>query len=832
MATTGGITYSYSGAALALTESETDGNFGAFTFDLLAQDGAGAKTTLWALDNGPSGLTKIGTSAVYVPTDIMTQDAVTTGWVAGGDTSLNGAHIWIGADSKVHYDSSYVFSSFTTALHHLGVGETMSDSFTYAIKMSNGTVAYNTATVNWAGTNDAAQFGASTGSSSVTEDGGSTTTEGTTETANGSLAFTDNDWHDTHTASVESNSNLGILTASVTTDTYTLAGPTQPAGAISLSYSISDSAINHLGQGQHITETFTVDLVEHHVSGPDTIDTQTVSYTVNGTNDNPTVAAPLSETITEDTAAHSLDLLAGATDVDDNDAGLLHVDAGSFSTSGTDPLGAVSLSGNSLSVNPDAYESLGQGDSQTITVSYNIDDAHGGVVAQTETITIDGVNDDPTVAAPLTSTVTEDHAVYSADLLAGATDVDTNDAGLLTVDAGSFSTSGTDPLGAVTLNSNSLDINPDAYESLGQGDSQTITVSYNIDDGHGGAVAQTETITIDGVNDAAVFGAGGDSASVVDDAGGEVATETGGGTLAFTDADYSDTHTVSVTGGSGLGTLTINPGDVTDTVSGVGGSINWHYSIADAKLDALTSPTDDTFTVHLVEHHTSGPDTEVTENVTVHLTGGPDAPLTDSNTDNDFDINDINGNLQVSSDLSSPGNPHEFNGTSGADIIVATNDPVNGDTVNALGGGDLVYGRAGDDVIQGQNGNDTIYGGSGNDKISGGNGADQLWGGSGSDTFVYTATGDSSGATVDTIHDFHHGFDVIDVSLIDANSSILLDQAFTFNGTTPTANGIWYDESGGNTNLHFDTNGSTGSDEMTITLVGTSLGLTASDFIL
>ena len=32
--------------------------------------------------------------------------------------------------------------------------------------------------------------------------------------------------------------------------------------------------------------------------------------------------------------------------------------------------------------------------------------------------------------------------------------------------------------------------------------------------------------------------------------------------------------------------------------------------------------------------------------------------------------------------------------------------------------------------------------------------------------------------------------------------------------------------------LHFDTNGSTGSDEMRIVLTGTGLGLTASDFLL
>ena len=126
--------------------------------------------------------------------------------------------------------------------------------------------------------------------------------------------------------------------------------------------------------------------------------------------------------------------------------------------------------------------------------------------------------------------------------------------------------------------------------------------------------------------------------------------------------------------------------------------------------------------------------------------------------------------------------------------------------------------------------NDTIYGGSGNDSITGGGGADHLWGGSGNDTFVFTAASDSSSNTLDTIHDFHHGFDKIDVTQINSGDGGAGD--FAFGGTVATAHGVWYTEGGGNTTLHFDTNGSTGSDEMTIILTGVGLGLTASDFLL
>ena len=118
--------------------------------------------------------------------------------------------------------------------------------------------------------------------------------------------------------------------------------------------------------------------------------------------------------------------------------------------------------------------------------------------------------------------------------------------------------------------------------------------------------------------------------------------------------------------------------------------------------------------------------------------------------------------------------------------------------------------------------------------IIGGGGADHLWGGSGNDTFVFTAAGDSSSSAPDTIHDFHHGFDKIDVTQIDATRLTPIPRAvdFAFGGTTATVHGVWYTEGGGNTTLHFDTNGSTGSDEMTIILTGIGLGLTASDFLL
>ena len=57
------------------------------------------------------------------------------------------------------------------------------------------------------------------------------------------------------------------------------------------------------------------------------------------------------------------------------------------------------------------------------------------------------------------------------------------------------------------------------------------------------------------------------------------------------------------------------------------------------------------------------------------------------------------------------------------------------------------------------------------------------------------------------IQDFHHGFDKIDVTQINSGDGGAGD--FAFGGTVATAHGVWYTEGGGNTTLHFDTNGST-----------------------
>ena len=96
----------------------------------------------------------------------------------------------------------------------------------------------------------------------------------------------------------------------------------------------------------------------------------------------------------------------------------------------------------------------------------------------------------------------------------------------------------------------------------------------------------------------------------------------------------------------------------------------------------------------------------------------------------------------------------------------------------------VIIGNDNGDSLSGLTGNDKLIGGSGNDTLEGGAGADVMIGGGGADTFVFafdalTLSGPGSAAcAVDSISDFLHGIDKIDISKIDADTTMSGDQAF------------------------------------------------------
>src|SRR5439155_813450 len=147
----------------------------------------------------------------------------------------------------------------------------------------------------------------------------------------------------------------------------------------------------------------------------------------------------------------------------------------------TAPAG-VSLSGSTLTIDPTntAFDHLAVGEHQTIVVSYSVKDAQGATVPQTETITITGTNDAPTVTAALTDTAAEGSASFTKDLLSGASDVDHGETATLTVANVSYvvdggASSATAPAG-VSLSGSTLTIDPTntAFDHLAVGDRKSV----------------------------------------------------------------------------------------------------------------------------------------------------------------------------------------------------------------------------------------------------------------------------------------------------------------------------------------------------------------------
>jgi Ca2+-binding RTX toxin-like protein len=126
------------------------------------------------------------------------------------------------------------------------------------------------------------------------------------------------------------------------------------------------------------------------------------------------------------------------------------------------------------------------------------------------------------------------------------------------------------------------------------------------------------------------------------------------------------------------------------------------------------------------------------------------------------------------------------------------------DTLDGGNGNDSLSGGSEGDRLYGRAGNDTLQGGDGWDTLLGGTGADLMIGGTGRDLFQFThlLVSDSSPAQRDVIADFtpndptpgnipQVAGDLIDLSAIDAATSMAGDQAFGFSANGPAVRSVW-----------------------------------------
>ena len=461
---------------------------------------------------------------------------------------------------------------------------------------------------------------------------------------------------------------------------------------------------------------------------------------------------PADITVTEDTTSNfSLTTLDLTDDNDDELTVTLTIDTGTFTSvadgaaSGvTETLVSateITLVGNAdeieaylsdasviqyLGANNDSGDNAGQ-------LTVNIDDGFDTVGA-TSNIDITNVNDPATFGGTLSANIDED-----SDTVGGtATVSDIDNADTFSADT----VSGT--YGDLTIAANGdwvydLDEANTDVQGLSSGDTLGDTLTVSATDG----TTQTITITIDGADDAPVFG--GDLTASVSAADTVNAT----GTATVSDADTGEDHFgdaingMSVTGTYGSFTIAAN-GD-------------WVYDLDEANTDVQALGAGDTLGDTLTV--TSGDGTS--QNIVITINGYSDnsAPYdvalstsgvtenqsgvlvgTLSATDPDGDqltysVNDNRFRIEGDKLYLSTGAYFDYEQGSSVSVRIYAHDPggltgsafVDIPVIDILNeDGRTVVGSSGDDTLRGTDGGDTINGGAGNDLLNGGAGDDHI----------------------------------------------------------------------------------------------------------
>ncbi|WP_211268344.1 VCBS domain-containing protein, partial [Legionella feeleii] len=192
--------------------------------------------------------------------------------------------------------------------------------------------------------------------------------------------------------------------------TFTLAAD----GAWTYTANNAQTAIQQLGAGQTLTESFTATSADGSAS-------QTVTVTITGTNDVPEIGGVATAAVTEDTNVANNNLTSGGTltiaDVDAGQSSFIAQPsvAGTYGTFTLAANGAWTYTANNAQA---AIQQLGAG--QTLTDSFTATSLDG-TATKLVTVTIQGTNDVPVIAGVSTGTVTEDANVANNNVTSGGT---------------------------------------------------------------------------------------------------------------------------------------------------------------------------------------------------------------------------------------------------------------------------------------------------------------------------------------------------------------------------------------------------------------------------
>jgi VCBS repeat-containing protein len=353
-------------------------------------------------------------------------------------------------------DGSWVYSlnNDSSAVQSLGSGSSLTDII--SVTTADGSHQNITVTIN--GTNDSPVIsGASTGSLSE-------------EAVNisGQLNISD---ADTGQSSFEAETLTGSYgSLSIGTD-----------GSWVYSLNNDSSAVQSLGSGSSLTDIISVTTADGSH--------QNITVTINGTNDAPTCS--FDTVTTTENASVTIDALANIQDVD-SPLSTLSI---TFASILGPESGSVSVVDNQLVFDPGSdFDDLGPNQTESVLINYMVSDGENSSVSSVM-VTVTGQNDAPIVVNDAAS-VMEDR-VLTFDVLANDLDVDQGDHLTLThaeINGGLHQ-------GAVSIVDNQIVYDPQGnFDALNDGQTQSITISYSLQDDSGVTASGTLVITVNGEN--------------------------------------------------------------------------------------------------------------------------------------------------------------------------------------------------------------------------------------------------------------------------------------------------------------------------------------------
>ncbi len=361
-------------------------------------------------EDASAPLTDSGSISFY---DINFGDthAVTVTPVAGFNT-LGGTMTAAVADAATGNGQgsvTWTYQVANAAAQYLAAGQTVTEKFNVRLTDSTGKQVTQTVVVTVTGTNDTVSITSAAQGGTVVEDAASTPSSTDSLNAAGTVAFTDVDLSDSHSASF-----LPAAGNATALGTFALAAVSEAAnaanGSVGWTYSLDNAAAQYLAAGQTVSETYTVTVDD----GQGSTASQDVVITVMGTNDVPVITA-------EDLAGAVTEPIVPAGDLSDSgnisfgdvDLTDVHLVPANGTPVGT-TLGSLTAVKNTdttgsgtggqltwtytVAAADVAYLAAGQTLVESFTIT--LDDQNGGQISKQIDVTITGASQEAPIATP------------------------------------------------------------------------------------------------------------------------------------------------------------------------------------------------------------------------------------------------------------------------------------------------------------------------------------------------------------------------------------------------------------------------------------------------